>query len=68
MIKKNRDIIRVFASVYTEENTENMPEIPERNDCPRLQNLEIDEELIAKNLSQLKLSKSPEPDELHSDY
>ena len=59
--EKAETLSEYFASVYTEENTENMPEILGRNDCPRLQNLEIDKQLIAKKLSQLKLSKSPGP-------
>ena len=63
--EKAETLSEYFASVYTEENTENMPEILGRNDCPRLQYLEIEKQLIAKKLSQLKLSKSPGPDELH---
>ena len=54
-----------FSSVFTKENTNNIPKMTQRNFKEWLTSMEISKERIKKKILQLKVSKAPGPDGLH---
>ena len=54
-----------FSSVFTEEDTSNIPNLSQRSFKEWLSNMEITREKIKKKILQLKISKAPGPDGLH---
>ena len=51
-----------FSSVFTEEDTSNIPNLSQRSFKEWLSNMEITREKIKKKILQLKISKAPGPD------
>ncbi|KAI8493269.1 hypothetical protein Bbelb_292730 [Branchiostoma belcheri] len=54
-----------FCSVFTEEDTEHMPQMETKYFGPPLEDILITPEIILKKLKKLKKGKSPGPDALH---
>ena len=54
-----------FSSVFTEEDDLVMPELDINPDIPKLDILNISAETIKKKLDNLKIDKSPGPDNIH---
>jgi hypothetical protein len=54
-----------FSSVFTEEDDLVMPELDINPDIPKLDILNISAETIKKKLDNLKIDKSPRPDNIH---
>jgi hypothetical protein len=54
-----------FSSVFTEEDDLVMPELDINPDIPNLDILNISAETIKKKLDNLKIDKSPGPDNIH---
>ncbi len=54
-----------FASVFTKENTENIPQIKSKETIPAISHIEITNEKIIKAIDKLKESKSQGPDNIH---
>ena len=54
-----------FSSVFTEEDDLVMPELDINPDIPKLDILNISGEMIKKKLDNLKIDKSPGPDNIH---
>ncbi len=54
-----------FSTVFTDEDTTNIPPFPDRQFNSTLDNIEINRELVLKKLTNLNTSKSPGPDKIH---
>ena len=54
-----------YSSVFTKENTNNIPKTTQRNLKEWLTDMEISKKRIKKSILQLKVSKAPGPDGLH---
>jgi hypothetical protein len=54
-----------FSSVFTQENTEELPTFEHRQFAAPLQGVDISVEDVRKKLTGLKVSKSPGPDGIH---
>jgi endonuclease/exonuclease/phosphatase family metal-dependent hydrolase len=54
-----------FASVFTNENLQDIPAMPMKNVTEELDQIHITEEEVEKELIQLKTDKSPGPDAIH---
>ena len=54
-----------FASVFTTEDTENLPQSPELNLQHLLENLEVTENQVREKLKKLRSDKAPGPDLVH---
>ena len=55
-----------FATVFTKEDTINIPSLPERPFQNILDNVVINQERVKKLLDKLKIDKSPGPDGIHN--
>lgn len=56
---------KFFCSVFTKENINNIPDLEDRSKGSELNDVQITEEIIAKHLQKLKISKSAGPDGFH---
>ena len=56
---------KIFSSVFTLEDCEDIPILDERPLVHKMTRIEISEETVRKLLSDLDISKSPGPDKLH---
>ena len=54
-----------FASVFTTEDTENLPQSPELNLQHLLESLEVTENQVREKLKKLRSDKAPGPDLVH---
>lgn len=59
---------KFFSSVFTEENTEDIPTLPSRNPGNDLSAIIITPELVEKKIKKLKASKAPGPDGIHNKW
>ena len=53
-----------FVSVFTEENTLNVPDFKERSNV-ELSHVEVTSEMLQKRLASLNVSKAAGPDQMH---
>ena len=65
-VEKAEILANFFASVFTKENLDNMPTIPNISVEEELKEYRIDPEEVRKKLSKLSPAKSSGPDNLHS--
>ena len=57
---------RYFASVYTDENTNEIPVLSERSGVGILNSVEITQEIVESHLNKINTSKAAGPDNLHA--
>ena len=55
-----------FSSVFTQEDTTNLPELNNRNPAKKLSTILVTPEIIKNKIKKLKQSKSPGPDGIHN--
>jgi hypothetical protein len=63
--EKGEALGEFFSSVFTREDTENIPEIEEKNPQKILATIEITEQDVEKQINKLNPSKSAGPDNMH---
>jgi len=63
--KTKANILSDFASVFTSETEEQIPELGKLNIITEMEDIVVDEETVLKHLAKLKVDKSPGLDKLH---
>ena len=63
--ERARNLNNYFASVFTKENDENLPQFEERNITQPLEELEMTNETVEKSLSSMRAVKSQGQDVIH---
>ena len=62
---KAEELNKYFISVFTNEDLASIPALENQSDGHSLEDIEINEAIVLKQLENLKVNKSPGPDCLH---
>ncbi len=66
--EKAETLNNFFSSVFTEEDTTNMPSMNTVHDGDPMKNITVNESMVKKRLKKLKVNKSAGPDGLHPKF
>ena len=64
--EKAEELNNFFVSVFTKENTQNIPILDERDFETTLASVRVSEQQMGTMLNKLKIDKSPGPDKKHN--
>lgn len=67
-VEKARILNKYFVSVFTNENTDSMPDFRSRHNGEPLENIEVNDEAVNKIAKKLKPEKSQGPDGIHPKF